>query len=507
MTEGERFAKCTYCGATSQVKSGRTVATPQVPPGFQPPPSGWPPSTATSAPSTANVFRPESAAPPRGNAGCAVTVGVLVAVAGIGGVAAFTGLRGGLVSRLDPNAAPTAGTVQLGAQTAAPAMFPATAGGSINGPLLGADCRGHYAAAPQLVLRVTTVQRVTVTSHGNDDLTLAIRQPSGLFRCDDDSGEGTNPRLELTLTPGVYPVWFGTFRESYTSHFEAVVEAEPLGSVPLANGLAVGTPPTLGAMALAGPSVTATREGIAGGRVDANTLGSNCRGHIPAVPHLTLLATEARHLVLTTTSTTDLTMVVRDANGVLHCDDDSGEGSQPRIETYVTPGAVQVWVGVYSGDTRPPFTLSVQSESTGGVLPFANGLSPMGPPTVTTLDLDRAGAVTRLQGLLGGSIDARTVAPGCTGWITPTPQLRMTMGVARRVTLTASGGVPVSLLARGPNGDMQCVDAHLGRTPTLAADFPVGATAVWVASPSPRLRTPFHLDVTAQSAGAVLPVK
>lgn len=260
-------------------------------------------------------------------------------------------------------------------------------------------------------------------------------------------------------------------------------------------------------MPLVGPSGAATREGIAGGPLEATTLGSNCRGRIPAVPHLTLMLRDHRRVVLTTASSADLTMVVRDASGALSCDDDSGDSNQPRVETFAAPGVLQVWVGTFSGDARPPFTLSVQSEPTGGATPLPSGLSPMGPPTVTALDLDRASAVTVLTGVVAGSLSASAIAPGCAGYLSSAPQLRMTSAARRRVTVTATSNAAIMMLLRGPTGDMQCIDGRSSRTATLEADFPAGPTAVWIATPSRRGRTSFRLDVTAEASGLALPVK
>ncbi len=509
VVDGQRLIQCSYCGATSQVKGMRTAAM-QTPPGWQPPPTWQAPpstSTSTSAPLTANVYRPSVSPPSSSNAGCLTGLGSFIALLAIGGGVAYTTMGGSFIPSVDLHAAPTAGTVVLGATPTTGRTFPAVANGSIAANRLSSACRGHFSSAPHLVLRVTTAQQVTITSRGTGDLTLAVRDPSGLWRCDDDGGEGTNPRLTLSLTPGVYPVWFGRYSESSAVAFEALVDSDAVGSVPLANGLAVASAPTLGVIALSGASSTTTREGVAGGLLSASTLGSNCRGYIPAVPHLSLMVRDHRRVVLTTASTTDLTMVVRDAAGALHCDDDS-VGNQPRVETFAAPGIVQVWVGTYSQSvTRPPFTLSVQSDSTGDATPLANGLSPLSRPTVSALDLDYASPETHLAGLVSGTLPASSVAPGCAGYLSSAPQLRMTSASRRRVTVSASSHLPVMMLLRGPTGDMQCVDGRSTRTATLAADFPAGTTAVWVAPPSPGSRMSFRLDVTAQGQGAAPSVK
>ncbi|MDB4927931.1 MAG: hypothetical protein JWM10_415 [Myxococcaceae bacterium] len=503
VVEGQRLAQCTYCGATSQARSQRTTAQPVAAP---PPPPVW--QQPPPPPQTAYAYQPMPA--PRassGGAGCVLGVVIALALAGVG-AGVYVGGRGSFfATSVDPNAPPSVATVALAAGAPVARTFPAVAGGPVRGSTLGTTCRGYYAAAPQFSLRVAAMQRVRLTTLGSNDLTMAVRVPGGLYRCDDDSGQGTNPLLDLTLPPGVYPVFVGAYRQNTTASFTLDLQAGEPGALPIDGALAFNLPASLGALALVGPTSTDTRAGIAGGAVDATPLGSNCRGHLPAAPHLTLTTSDYRRVVLTTTATRDLTMVVRDAAGVLHCDDDSGGAQQPRVEATLPPGQHQVWVGTYSAGETESFALTVRSESAGTGAPLATGLAPQAAPTAATLDLDRAPS-TALRGTIAGAIEARRVSPSCTGWVTAAPQLRLLTRTPRHVTIAATSSGDLTLLARGPNGDVVCVDDSNGSpNPTLDADIGAGETTVWIGSYRGSSRVSYRVQVTAQAPSGALPVK
>ena len=433
------------------------------------------------------------------------TVGLVFGI-GMAAVFVFAG-RGAFVTRVDPNAPATVETIPMAAATPVMRTIPGVAGGPIRGSTLDARCRGYLPVAPQFSLRLTSPQRVRLTTLGSNDLTMALREPSGEVHCDDDGGEGSNPLLDVTLAPGVYPVWIGTYRQNANVDFRLDVQAGVTGAQPFGTGLAVTAAPTLGDLALAGPSTVATRGGIAGGLVDANSLGNNCRGHIPGAPHLTLTTTEYRRVVLFTAATRDLTMVVRDAAGVIHCDDDSGGGTQPRITATLPPGLQQVWIGTYSGSDSAPFRLTVQSESAGAVAPVADGLSPESSPTVATLDLDAVPPASAYRGVVAGTVAASALGPSCTGFLTSAPQLRLVSRSPRHVTISATSGTDLTMLARGPSGDMVCVDDSNGSSnPSLSADIAAGTTTVWIGS-FMRTRASFRVQVAVQPVAGAPPVK
>jgi hypothetical protein len=493
VVEGLRLVQCTYCGATSQVSSMRTAAQP-----MQPPPPQWqqPPQAPYPVPPP-YVYRP--APPGSGRAGGPVAVIAIVgALTALGGVGAVVALSSGasFATRVNPSAPATVETVALGAGEPVSRLIPGVAGGPIRGSALASSCRGYYPVAPQYVLRLTTIQRLRLTTLGSNDLTMAVRDPSGTFRCDDDGGEGSNPLLDLTLPPGSYPVWIGTYRQRFTAGFSLQLQSGDPGAMPFASALSVTSAPTLGVLPLSGPSSAATRAGIAGGLVDAHTLGNNCRGFIPAAPHLVLSAVDYRRVVLATAGTHDLTMVVRDASGTFHCDDDSGGSMQPRVEATLSPGNHQVWIGTYRANDSSTFTLSVQTQAAGAAGPLGGGLSPQSQAMVSVLDLDRVSTTTSLRGSVYGTVPASAVSPSCRGYLTSAPQLRLVTRTPRRVSITATSSTDLTMLARGSGGDVLCADDSNGSTnPTIEADIAAGETTVWIGSYGSSSRASFRVQV------------
>ena len=502
VVEGQRLVLCTYCGATSLVPSMRAAAPPLQPPQPLQYPSPMPAPEPRVAP------RPRAA---RGAVGLGLGAGGLVLgavglVFGIGVVSlvVFTG-RGAFVTRVNPNAPATVETIPLAAATPVMRTIPAVAGGPIPGSTLDSHCRGYLPASPQFSLRLTSPLRVRLTTLGSNDLTMALREPSGVVRCDDDGGDGSNPLLDMTLAPGVYPVWIGTYRQNANVDFRLDLQSGVTGAQLFNSALAVTAAPTLGDLALAGPSSVATRSGTAGGLIDATSLGNTCRGHIPAAPHLTLTTTGYRRVVLFTSATSDLTMVVRDSAGVIHCDDDSGGGTQPRITATLPPGLQQVWIGTYSASDSAPFQLSVQSDP--AVASAADGLAPESSPTVATLDLDAVSPTSSYRGVIAGSVAASGLGPSCTGFLTSSPQLRLVTRSPRHVTISATSSTDLTMLARGPSGDMVCVDDSDGSAnPSLSADIAAGTTTLWIGSFA-RTRASFRVQVAVRPVARALPVK
>jgi hypothetical protein len=391
VVEGQRLVQCTYCGATSQVRSGRTVAQPQYQPPPQPPYPVPPPQQPYPVQPPPYVYRP---APP-GSGGGRGGRGHRRRRRADGPRGSRRGLRpqhrGGSVFRttLNPNAQATVETIAIGAAEPLSRLIPGVAGGPIRGGSVSTSCRGYFPVAPQYALRVTAMQRVRLTTVGSQDLTMAVRDTSGIYRCDDDGGQGSNPLLDLPLAPGLYPVWIGTYRQRYTAGFSLQVQTGEPGAAAFGSALSLTALPPSAAPALRrhhGRDAHRHRRAAPSRRAPS---GSNCRGYIPAAPHLVLDAADYRRVVLVTAASRDLTMVVRDASGAFRCDDDSGGSSQPRVETTLSPGAHQVWIGTYSANDSANFTLSVQSQSAGTTPALAGGISPQSRPTVSVLDLDR----------------------------------------------------------------------------------------------------------------------
>lgn len=116
----------------------------------------------------------------------------------------------------NPGAAPTYGSVRVSpgqVQTASIA-----AGGNINAAVLGGNCRGYIASAPDFVVNFETLAGIlplSFTNTSNGDTTLVIYDPAGTWLCDDDSAGNLNPRVTVRRpVTGRYAVWVGTYSQT-----------------------------------------------------------------------------------------------------------------------------------------------------------------------------------------------------------------------------------------------------------------------------------------------------
>ena len=99
----------------------------------------------------------------------------------------------------------------------------------------------------------------------------------------------------------------------------------------------------------------------AGGTIDASTIsGANCVGKISNAPDYKVHYTGGGFpLVFRSYGASDTTLVINDAQGNWHCDDDSGTGLNAQVIFYDPPsGTYDVWVGTF-GDEVAPSKLTV----------------------------------------------------------------------------------------------------------------------------------------------------
>jgi hypothetical protein len=94
-----------------------------------------------------------------------------------------------------------------------------TAGGTVDVASLGlrGGCLGYTRIAPHYRVDWTIQPAYEfnigfTASETGDDATLIVRDPEGNWYCDDDSGDGFNPRIELSGTSGEYNIWVGGYR-------------------------------------------------------------------------------------------------------------------------------------------------------------------------------------------------------------------------------------------------------------------------------------------------------
>lgn len=281
--------------------------------------------------------------------------------------------------------APYAGTVSLSAGFPDdPYVIDVTPGGAQANPIDGYGCAGYIGMAPDVVLDYDAgTFDLTFSATSETDISLVVRDPSGEYHCDDDGGDGFDPLLTVERPrSGEYRVWVGVYgsadeyvdgRLGISEVGEAVVSGEglagdgasetfenPFGSYAdggaSASGIVEGwaLDPYFGTLMLAaGFSGDPRTVEVNAGGAQANPLsGIGCAGSIGMAPDVVVdYQAGSYDLTFSASSDTDLTLVVRTPNGAYYCDDDGGEGSNPRIDLDAPQsGAYQVWVGTYLED-------------------------------------------------------------------------------------------------------------------------------------------------------------
>ena len=373
--DGSPVVRCSFCGGSTHIVFGAAgmaggpmpVGGPaqwgaQVPFGAPNPYGAPPPWTPGAQPMPGYV-------PPRANAARGVIVAAL-AIGMMGAGAAMFTLRGGSFTRaLSYTAAPVLGTLTLAGAPTVERSYTTSVTGTVAASTVLTTCRGYMQSAPHLTLRLTAPQRVNIHTTSDLDLTMLVRDTSGVVRCDDDSGQGLNPMIDTVLAPGTYSVWVGSFTRNLSATFGLSASIGPIipeGVVPTLRQWTVSdvtplAPPTNGVVAVPQIAQDLTTNGVVTGAIPASVLGANCRGYITAAPQVQLAVAAPSHGTLRTTSTNDLTLVLRDEQGRVFCDDDSGGALQPRLTVDLTSGAWSVWVGTYQANFTSPFALHVDA--------------------------------------------------------------------------------------------------------------------------------------------------
>jgi len=247
-----------------------------------------------------------------------------------------------------------------GGAVLAPGVPPVTLTGTSGGPRQASSvrsyCRGSIAHAPDHVFTVVTPMTVRFeVIQAPGDTTLVIMGPTGVH-CDDDGGSGFNPRVVQSLAPGQYQVYVGSYGRSALHPY--TLQAVAQGGMPIAPPAAMGGGRYGGAM-LSPASMFAKLTGTSRGPMQASTTrGSHCRGYVAAVPDHVLTVTSPMVVTFDVSANGDTTLILVGPTGV-QCNDDGGNGSNPRLTQALQPGMYQVFVGSYSSGNFFPYNLSI----------------------------------------------------------------------------------------------------------------------------------------------------
>jgi len=345
------------------------------------------------------------------------------------------------------------------------------------------DCSGYVPNAPTVTLRNASRRTVQLWTESASDTVLYVRTAGGETLCDDDSGDGFNARLELTLPEGEHQVWVGTYAARSSANATLVV-ANPLAPEPT---IALGSEPSLRALTLDGAGQHRVR-GRTVGSLPASRAAADCPGHVPSQPHLTLDVREPTRATLHAHSETDLVLLVRRPDGSFACADDSNGSLDPSVTDAFTPGAHRVWVGTYSASGTADFDLSITAE------PGAPPGDPDAPPRLGRWDLG-AQSLLSFSDRVDGRSPLSSTQPECrTLHGSVAPDLELSLTEAQTVTLSLTSDARLGMLVEHPDGTQSC-GATIDSQP---AAWSAGNHRVWVGAPEPGAGTRFTLVAQTQ---------
>lgn len=124
----------------------------------------------------------------------------------------------GAASAQDANADANYGEITLSAGfTPDPALLSLSAGGSLSASARFSGCTGYISAEPDVRLYWNGSSKgspnLKISAVSNADTTLIVNGPDGKWYCDDDSGDDSNPLVNLTPMNGRYEIWVGTYSD------------------------------------------------------------------------------------------------------------------------------------------------------------------------------------------------------------------------------------------------------------------------------------------------------
>lgn len=432
--------------------------------------------------------------------------------------AALAALAGAAAHAQDWTAPPVFGSASLSSGfTPDPNVTLIRAGGSLAASAASPDCRGYVTSAPSFVVRYggsVAEADLFVSAGSESDTTLVVRGPDGLWRCDDDGGEGLNPALIIAKPDaGDYAVWVGTYRQmpeapAANLYFSASTFYAGAPSIGGSTGTGAGQPgdlldpnaaPNFGSISLTGGFSPDPRSVYlrAGGDLNARDMGGGCVGYATRSPdYVVNYSSPARQLMFSVGSGADTTLIVHGPDGRYSCDDDGGaSGLNPGLR-FDNPraGAYRVWVGTYSNSGARPATLHVSER---GFYDNENTtdatLDPRAPANYgeTTLAAGFGGPRT-VSLRAGGERSAAGLGGACLGYVTRAPDYRVRYtGAGRPLVIGATSEADLTLVVHGPNGAYSCNDDTNGLNPQVSySSAAPGEYAIWVGTYSASLGTP-----------------
>lgn len=88
-----------------------------------------------------------------------------------------------------------------------------------------------------------------------------------------------------------------------------------------------------------------------------------------------------------------------------------------------------------------------------------------------------------VNGTSGGGIDAATLSPSCSGWVSSTPDhILSAQSAFSTLRILAHSSADVTLVVQKPDGSYLCNDDSEGTDPVISASLAAGNYRIWVGS-------------------------
>lgn len=270
---------------------------------------------------------------------------------------------GGRDGTVAPEAAPVFGLHVFDERAPDPYVIAVRSGGAYAARRSGfpSGCYGVVTEAPTVALQVAGAETgLTIFTAGDADTTLAVMDPRGAWRCDDDGARrGSNAALSYAVAEsGTWKIWVGDFSDRESDAVlvisEAAPHARPFGAP---NARASATPAqvlTLAPGFMPDPVSleVQTGYGVQLGSMDVygEPQSGRCSGWTGEAPTAEITWTgQGGDLVFMADGEADVVMDVIAPSGEAVCSDDMGAVDERAQVVFsdAEPGAYQVFVGTY----------------------------------------------------------------------------------------------------------------------------------------------------------------
>ncbi|XBQ14916.1 MAG: hypothetical protein ABL308_08050 [Oceanicaulis sp.] len=236
-------------------------------------------------------------------------------------------------------------------------------------------CYGVVTEEPTIVLdHVGGAPSLSIFTAGRADTTLAIIDPSGAWRCDDDgAGRGTNAALTYrSPQPGLYRIWVGDFSDRESNSTLVISESSPFAHpIGRPNARAQTTPAVELSLA---PGFTPdpltidvrTGYGVELGSLDVygEEQWGRCSGSVGETPSAVVDWAGGGTLSFVADGEYDYVMDVRPPSGEAICNDDVGEFDERAGLTFenAEAGFYRIYVGLFfGGNSEVDATLTISN--------------------------------------------------------------------------------------------------------------------------------------------------